>query len=484
MKLNSKENIASNLIWRLFERVGAQGVSFIVSIVLARLLDPSVYGVIALVTIFTSILQVFVDSGLGNALIQKKEADDLDFSTVFYFNIFFCIVLYGIMFFLSPTIAYFYGMDELVPVLRVLSLTIVVSGVKNIQQAYVSRHMMFRKFFYSTLGGTIGAAVVGIIMALNGFGVWALVAQNLFNMTVDTVILWITVKWRPQKAFSYERLKELFSYGWKLLVSSLIDAIYEDVRSLIIGKKYSPNDLAFYNRGKQFPHIIVANLNTSIESVLFPSLSMEQDDMAKVRSMTSRTIKTTSYIIFPLMVGLAVCADNVVMLVLSEKWMQCVPYLRIFCLGYAIVPITLTNLNAIKAIGRSDIYLRLEITRKIVNTVSLLVFMWFGPKAIAFSYLLNCIVNLFINSSPNKKFFGYGYIDQIKDLIPACLLSIIMGIPTYCISLLELPLLVILSLQIITGATIYILLSKVCNIESFNYVLSVIKSYGRRRKHR
>ena len=357
----SSTNVITNFFWRFLERCGAQGVTFIVSIVLARLLDPTVYGTVALVTIFTTIMQVFVDSGMGNALIQKKDADDLDFSSVFYFNMAMCSVLYLIMFFAAPFIASFYRMPELTAIVRVLSFVVVISGVKNVQQAYVSRHLMFKRFFFSTLGGTIGAAVIGIAMAYLGFGVWALVVQMLFNAAVDTTILWITVKWRPKKMFSFQRLKSLFSYGWKLLASSLIDTVYNDLRQLIIGKKYSSGDLAYYNQGKKFPQLIVTNINTSIDSVLLPTMSKAQDDMAAVRSMTRRAIKTSTFLMMPAMIGLAVCAEPLVQLILTEKWLPCVLFLRIFCITYAFYPIHTANLNAIKAMGRSDLFLKLEI---------------------------------------------------------------------------------------------------------------------------
>lgn len=261
MENDKSRTVTSNFLWRFFERCGAQGVTFVVSVVLARLLDPSLYGVIALVTVFTSIMQVFVDSGMGNALIQKKDADDLDFSSVFWFNLAMCSALYLLMFLAAPFIASFYKMPELTPVVRVLSLILIISGIKNVQQAYVSRHMLFKRFFFSTLGGTIGAAIVGITLAYYGFGVWALVAQMLFNAAVDTTILWITVKWRPRREFSIERLKGLFSFGWKLLVSSLIDTVYRDLTQLIIGKKYSSSDLAQYNQGNKFPQLIVTTCN-------------------------------------------------------------------------------------------------------------------------------------------------------------------------------------------------------------------------------
>ena len=343
------------------ERVGAQLVQFIVSIVLARILDPSVYGTVALITVFTTIMQVFVDSGLGNALIQKKNADDIDFSTVFYTNIIFCLFLYGVMWFSAPAIAHFYRQAELVPYVRVLSLTIVVSGVKNIQQAYVSRKMLFKRFFFATLAGTIGAAVLGITMALHGAGVWAIIAQQLFNLTVDTCVLWITVRWRPIRAFSFQRLKGLFSYGWKLLVSSLLDTGYNNLRQLLIGKIYSSSDLAYYNQGDKFPSVIVTNINTSIDSVLLPAMSSEQDHKDQVKNMTRRAIKTSTYIMAPLMIGLAACSKEVVALILTDKWLPCVPYLQIFCFSYMIWPLHTANLNAIKALGRSDMFLKLEI---------------------------------------------------------------------------------------------------------------------------
>lgn len=328
--MKNGNNVLSNLIWRFLERCGAQGVTLIVSIVLARLLDPSVYGTIALVMVLTTILQVFVDGGFATALIQKKDADELDFSTVFFFNLGTCIVLYIIVYLSAPVIAIFFGNAELISVIRVLSLIIVISGVKNVQQAYVSRNMLFKRFFFSTLGGTLGAAVVGIVMAYMGFGVWAMVFQTLFNTLVDTIILWITVKWRPQFIFSFSRLKELFSFGWKILIANIVATICGQLRQLVIGKKYSSSDLAFYNKGRQFPNLIVENINTSIDSVLFPTLSKEQDDYQRVSDMTRKSIRVSTYIMAPLMIGLFVCANSFVRVILTEKWMECVPFLRVF----------------------------------------------------------------------------------------------------------------------------------------------------------
>lgn len=471
----------SNMLWRFMERIGAQAVAFVVEIILARLIVPEAFGIIALVTVFINILQVFVDSGMGNALIQKKNADDLDFSSVFYFNMAMCLVLYGLMFIAAPFIADFYNMPDLTPIVRVLSLMLVVSGVRNIQQAYVSRHLMFKRFFYATLGGTVLAAVIGIGMAYKGFGVWAVVAQQLCRATSAAVILWLTVKWRPKLMFSFYRLKGLFSYGWKLLVSGLIDSAYNNLRKLIIGKIYTASDLSFYDRASYFPRFIVGNINTSIDSVLLPTMSAEQDDKSRVRAMTRRAIKTSTYLMMPCMVGLAVCAEPVVRLILTEKWLPCVPFLRIFSFTYAFYPIHTANLNAIKALGRSDLFLKLEIIKKIVGLTAILSTMWISVLAMAYSALVTSILFQIINSWPNRKLLDYKYGDQFKDMLPQILLSLGIGAVVYCVTFLGLNDILTLLIQIPLGGALYIAGSKLFKIDSFEYLFSIIKGFRHRR---
>ena len=480
--MGTSNRVFSNFIWRLLERVGAQGVSFIVSIVLARILDPKVYGTVALVTVFTSIMQIFIDGGFGNALVQKKDADDLDFSTVFYFNIVLCVVLYIIMFFIAPLIARFYEKPELTSIVRVLSIILIISGLKNIQQAYVSKKMMFKKFFFATLGGTIVAAVAGIWMAINGYGVWALIVQNLLNATIDTIILWVTVKWRPTFAFSFQRLKVLFSFGWKLLVSGIIDTVYRDIRQLIIGKRYSSEDLAYYNKGTQFPNLIVSNINTSIDSVLLPTMSAEQDDRNRIRAMTRRAIKTSTYIIMPIMMGLAVCATPFIRLLLTEKWVPTAFFLRIFCLSYAFLPIHTANLNAIKALGRSDLFLKLEIAKKTIGIVALISTMFISVKAMAISVLITSVLSQIINSWPNKKLLNYAYLDQVKDMLPQIIMSVIMGVIVYCVTFIGLNDILTLLIQIPLGVAVYIAGSLLFHIDSFDYVIGIAKGYIKKRK--
>ena len=382
----------------------------------------------------------------------------------------------------APYIAKFYGNMSLIPVIRVISLTLIISGVKNIQQAYVSSNMLFKRFFFSTIGGTIVSAFVGIFMAYIGMGVWALVAQQLSNAMIDTMILWITVKWRPKAVFSWERLKSLLAYGWKLLVAVLLDTVYNNLRNLVIGKMYSSADLAFYNQGDKFPKIIVTNINTSIDSVLLPTMSSEQDNKARVKKMTRRAIKTSTYIMAPLMMGLAFCAKTVVELVLTQKWLPCVPFLQIFCITYMFYPVHTANLNAIKAMGRSDIFLKLEIIKKIVGMSLLLSTMWFGVMAMAYSLLLGSVLSQIINSWPNRKLLNYGYLEQLKDILPGILLAVFMGVWVYFVGYIKLPTTLLLMVQIIVGAIIYIGLSVVLKLEAFEYLWGMLKNMLNKKK--
>lgn len=482
---NLKSKTIGGFFWRFAERCGAQGVSLIVSIVLARLLAPEQFGVVSLILVFTEILQVFVDSGLGNALIQKKNADDLDFSSVFYFNFVVCLVLYTGMFLIAPIIdnqLYIGKYDNLTAYIRVLSLVLIISGVKNIQQAYVSRKMIFKKFFFATLGGTIVAAIIGIVMAYYGFGVWAIIAQNLVNKVIDTTVLWVTVRWRPKRMFSFERLKSLLSYGWKLLCSSLIDVIYRKVRQLLIGSYYSPADLAFYNEGEKIPNFIVNNINSSIDSVLFPAMSKNQDDRACVKSMTRRSIKTSSFFMWPMMLGICAIAEPMVSLILTDKWLPCVLFMRIFCIVYAFIPIHTANLNAIKAMGRSDIFLKLEIIKKIVGISVMFATIFISIEAVAYSFLATTVLYSFINAFPNKKLLGYSYLEQIKDILPSIILAFVMFACSYSVTFLNLRNIITLILQVIIGVIVYMGGAFIFKMEAFNYILNLIKRIIKRKK--
>lgn len=476
MKNKSENNSTiANFIWRFTERTAAQLVTFVVSIILARILSPEYYGTIALVTVFTTILQVFVDSGLGIALIQKKDADDLDFSSVFFFNMFMCVVLYIVMYIASPYIAAFYNDKGLTPIIRFISLTIIISGVKGIQQAYVSRNMLFKRFFFSTIGGTVASAIIGIFLAYKGYGVWALAIQQVSNTAIDTLILWLTVRWKPKFMFSWQRLKRLLRFGWKLLVSALLDTIYGNLRNLIIGKKYTSADLAYFDQGDKLPKAIVTNINVSIDSVLLPTMSKMQDKTEAVRTLTRRAIRISVYIVAPLMIGFACCADSLVRLVLTDKWLPCVPFIRILSVSYLFWPIHTANLNAIKAVGRSDIFLKLEVIKKAVGLALLLSTMWFGVKIMAYGLIVECLLGLIVNTWPNKKLLHYGYIDQMRDIAPSVLLSMAMGVAVYCVGLISMPEIVKVVAQITLGIVIYVAGSGIFRMKEFEYLIKKLR---------
>ena len=470
-------NVLKNTLWKFAEKCGAQGVSMVVAIVLARLLSPDDYGTIAIVTVFINLFGIFLDLGFSAGLIQKKDADELDFSSIFWLNLGICLFIYTILFFASPLAARFYNDERLTAMIRALGLTFIISSLKNVQGAYVSKHMQFRLFFLSTLGGTIGAAFIGIWMAYAGFGAWALIAQSLFNNAVDTLILLCTVKWHPRLMFSFSRVKALFSFGWKLLLSGIIDTYYNNLRSLIIGKVYTATDLALYNKGKGWPELFVSNINDSINSTLFPSMSAVQNDTFAVKSMTRRAIKLSTYIMAPMLIGLAFIGTPFIRLVLTEKWLPSVPYMVIFCITYTFYPIHTANLNAIKAMGRSDLFLKLEIIKKIVGLIALAITVPISVMAMGYSLLFTSVASQIINSWPNRKLLNYGYLEQLKDILPGILLAVAMGCCIYPIQWIGLPDIVTLCIQVPLGVVIYILGSKLFKLDSFEYLWGIIKPY-------
>ncbi|MCM3670902.1 lipopolysaccharide biosynthesis protein [Mesobacillus maritimus] len=469
-----KRKVLSGMFWAFGERIMAQSVSFILSIILARLLMPSEYGLIALVLVFINLANVFVSNGIGESLIQKKNANETDFSTLFYFSLGISILLYFILFFSAPLIAGFYNNTELVWILRILALIIPFSSVITIQNAYVSKKMMFKKFFFSTMGGTLVSGLIGVIMAYLGFGIWALVSQHLINTIVNTIVLYFIVKWRPRLLFSINSLRELVGFGWKLVAANLINTGYSELRTLIIGKIYTMADLAYYNRGNQFPSLLITNINTAIGKVVFPAMAEVNDDLSRLKNLTRRSLKTTAYIIFPLMIGLMSIADSLVLVLLTEKWMFSVPFLQIFCIYWIFQPIQTANWQAIKALGRSDLLLKLEILKKIVGVTMLLLSMSIDVYAIAISNAIFACISMIINMIPNKKLMNYSMLEQFRDLAPSFFLSIIMGGIIYPISFLSLPAMAIITLQVLTGGIIYVGASFILKLDSFVYLLNIL----------
>lgn len=478
----NKKKVVSSLFWKLMERSGTQGIQFIVQIVLARLLAPEQFGTIAIVMVFITLAQVFVQSGFNTALIQKKDADEGDFSSIFFLSLGISCILYVVIFFCAPLVSSFYDDEILTPVLRVLSLILFTGAFNSIQNAYVSKNMMFKKLFKSSLGAIIISGTLGIIAAYKGFGVWALVIQQLSNQISICLIMWFTVKWRPKLLFSLDKVKSLFSFGSKLLISQIINVLYMDLRTLIIGKVYTKSTLGFYNRGEQFPKIIVTNIDGSIQSVMLPTLSSYQDNKVRAKEIMRRAIKSSSFLLFPMMIGMAVVAESLVTIILKEKWLPAVPFLQIFCFSYALMPIHTANLQAINAMGRSDIFLKLEIIKKIVGLIILFISIPFGVFYMAIGSALSSVISTFINAYPNKKLLNYSYLEQWKDLIPSLAISLIMGGIIYLYNFLSLESWLILLLQIISGIIMYIILAKFFKLESYNYLLNTVRQLIRTKK--
>lgn len=477
----TKSRIISSLFWKLMERGGTQGIQFIVSVILARLLSPEEYGIIAIVMVFIFLANVFVESGFNTALIQKKETDEVDFSSVLYLSLGIAAILYVIIFLAAPIIANFYNQPILTLLLRVLSIVLFIGAVNSIQNAYVARRMLFRKLFMSSVVAVMISGLIGVLAAYGGLGVWSLVIQQVLSQLIMGVILWNTVQWRPHLVFSLRRVKILFSYGSKLLASNLIDTLYTNLTVLIIGRIYPPSMLGYYNKGQMFPQLIVSNINGSIQSVMLPALSVHQEDKQRVKEMTRRSIVSSSFFIFPIMIGMAVVAEPLVIILLTETWLPIVPFLQITCFTYSLWPIHTANLQAINAMGRSDIYLRLEIRKKIIGLIILGISLPFGIYAIAIGVAVSGIIGMLINAYPNKYLLNYNYKEQLLDIIPSLLISLTMGVIIYALNFTNLLSWQLLGLQIIMGIVIYILLSIVFKIESFRYFIMTFKEFKKKK---
>jgi len=474
-----KESAMSGLIWKFSERVGAQLVSLIVSIILARILLPEDYSVVSIVTIFFSFCNIFVTGGLSTALIQKKDTDEEDYATIFWTNLLIALVLYFIMYAFAPVIANLYDNDILVSIIRVMGLSFFINGIKSVLSAYISSTLQFKKFFFSTIIGTLISAVIGILMAKNGFGAWALVAQQMSNAIIDTCVLFFTTKFRVLFKFSIEKLKILFAFGGNVFVASFISVLYDQISPMIIGVKFTTNDLAFYSKGRSFPLLLNDTISSSLSAVVFPVISKVQDNKQAVLTFTRRNIGLTSYIVFPVMMGFFAVADEFVKLVLTDKWLPAVPYVQIFCLSYMFNIIQTGNLEAIKAIGRSDLILKLEVIKKSLYFLVIFLFVMLtdSPQTLALSSIVCTIIATVVNTYPNRKLIGYAYRKQAIDILPNICIAALMGVIVHFVGKIDLPVIMLLLLQIIVGVISYVLLSIVTKNDNFIYLLKNIKAF-------
>lgn len=477
-----KKKVFSGMIWAFGEQFAAQAVSFILSVILARLLMPDEYGTITMVLVFINIANVFVTNGFGEALVQRKNATDEDFTTVFYCSLAVAVFLYSVLYITAPLIATFYDSPELALVLRVLSLKLPIASINSIQRAYVQKNMQFKKFFFSTLGGTILSGVLGIFMAYKGFGVWALVAQYMSNSCVATIVMFFTVRWKPKLIFCKSSAKELIKYAWKLTAASLINTVYNELRSLIIGKKYSSSDLAYYNKGNHIPSLAITNINSAISTVIFPAMSQCNNDPNRLKAITRRSMKVAAFVIFPVMGGIIGVGESLIRLLLTEKWIPCVPYLYMACMYWACQPVQTANWQVIKAMGRSDLALRLEIYKKVIGFLLVFVSIPFGVEAIAASNVLFAIISMLINIIPNKKLINYSIREQMLDLAPSFISSVVMCLVVLEVGNIVLPDIVLIPVQVAIGIGIYVFCSVLLRNDSFSYILDILKGYTAKRR--
>lgn len=478
-----KKSVLSSLGWKFFEKMGTQGANFIVTLILARILSPDDYGSIAIVMVFISIATVFVQGGFNTALIQKKDADDLDFSSVFFFSLAVSIIIYLLFWILSPVIAKFYNNQSLEKVIKVLALILIPGAVNSIQVAYATRNLKFRLIFFSTFISIMISATVGIIFAFVYKNIWALVTQQLVNQISLCVIMFITVKWRPTCQISIHRIRKLINFGSKILISNLMIQFFLEIRSLIIGKVYSSEQLAYFNKGKQFPQTLMESINSTIQTVMLPTYSLVQEDKIEIKNMVRKSIQVSTFIIFPLMLGEIAISKPMICFLLTEKWIEAVPYSNIFAITYMFFPMQISTAQAIKAIGDSGTPLRLELVRKLMEIFLLIITLHKGVYSIALTSIVVGGIGYLISMLPNKKILNYSYREQIEDILPQLVISSIM----FCavkilIKYVKGDLLKII-IGVIFGIFAYALLAIITNNKVFAYlratVVSILKNKDR-----
>jgi teichuronic acid exporter len=432
------EKARSGVAWSALERFGQQGCAFAVQIVLARLLAPEQFGLIAMVAVFIAISNVLIDAGFSRALIQRKELTDLDVTSVFYFNLLIAILLAIFLYTVAPEIAQFYDSDELISIVRVLSIGLIFSGLGAVHKAKLSREMRFKRLFFVSFPATLVGGTVGIVLALNGYGVWALVAQSLLMKFITTVLLWMHTGWRPSLAFDYNCIREMFPYGSRLAVSGVLDTAFSNLYVLVIGKVFTPIEVGLFQRARAFQQLPVQNVQSIIGRVAFPLFSSIQDDPARMKRGLRKAILLVSLLILPGMALLSAIAEPMILLLIGEQWQAAVPLLKLLCVVGALYPLHAMNLNLLAAIGRSDLFLRLEIIKKVLIVLSIAITYRSGVQAMICGMIITSIIALVLNTYYTKKFVDYGVGEQLVDMSRLIVVSLaIWGIAMLCVSALS-----------------------------------------------
>lgn len=477
MDVVKDKGTANGVVWSAVDRFSAQGMQFLLGLIIARMLLPSDYGLIAMLAIFMAISQTFIDSGFGYALIQKKERQEVDFSTVFYFNIAIAVIIYGGLFFTAPYIAAFYHTPQLTVIARVIGFTLIINSFGIVQQARIAIHLDFKKLAIASLSGvTIGGAV-GIIMAYMGYGVWALVAQELLRNIIRVAVIWLFSKWSPSLCFSFQSFRGLFSFGSKLLLSTLLHTVYTNIYSLIIGKKYNSSELGFYSRAYNFANVPSANFTTVIDRAIYPVLCRYQDDKEQMNVLFLKYMKMACYLIFPMMISLAAVAEPLIRFVLTDVWLDAVPLLQILAIAFMWDPVMRINHSVINAMGRSDYFLFAEVLKKLIGIVILVTTIPFGIKIMCTGLIVYSFADMAIIIFFNQKLTGLGWGKQAKELFPILLLSLCQGVLMYAIVYWlgeQHPFLQLIAAGT-AGGLFYWMVSKVFRFNELNILLSILR---------
>ncbi len=473
--MSLKQKTITGTIWSFIDSFANQGIQFIVGIILARILTPEEFGLIGMLTIFIAVSQSFIDSGFTNALIRKQNCSQTDYSTVFYFNFIISVFFYFILFFFSGAISRFFDEPQLKLLLQILGIGLILNALGIIQRTILTKKIDFKlqtrvSFVASTISG-----LISIYMAYNGYGVWSLVVLTLSRFGFSTILLWIWNNWRPSLTFSTQSFKELFSFGNKLLISGLIDTAYNNIYYVVIGKYFAAQQLGYYIRANQFQALPSQQLTAVFGRVSYPILSTIQDDISKLKSAYQKLIKTTMFITFVLMLGMAASAESMILVLIGEQWLPSIIYLQLLCFVGIFYPISALNLNMLKVQGRSDLFLRLEIIKKILAIPVIAIGILFGIKIMIYTMIVNAIIGYYLNSYWSGKFIGYSFWHQVKDIFPTFILTLVMALLVLFVSkIVSLAYIWIFLLQIATGVVVIIMLSELFKLQSYFYLKEIV----------
>lgn len=469
--------------WSFADNIMSQGITFLVGLVLARLLTPEEYGLIGIIAIFIAVFNSIVDSGFSNALIRKTDAKDLDYNTVFITNMVLSVFLFLVLFFSAPAIARFFDQPQLLPLTRVMGSVVIINAFAIIQRTILVKKVDFKTQTKVSLIASVTSGIIGIAMAVAGYGVWSLVGQQISRQLLNSLFLWIWAKWYPRIQFSVQSFKELFGFGWKLLVSGLIDTVWKEIYQVIIGKCYSAETLGQYTRAQQFGSIFSSNLTSIVQRVSYPVLSEIQDDKARLKAAYQKVIKVTMLVTFCCMLGLAAIAEPMIVTLIGEQWLPAVPLLQIICFMMMLYPLHAINLNMLQVQGRSDLFLKLEILKKIIAVGPLLMGVFMDIYWMLWGSVITGFISYYLNAFYSGRFLNYSIWEQIKDILPSFIVAILMALVVFALSYINLPPYVLLVIQLLTGVVLVVILCEFTKLDAYIEIKNILLSFINKIRH-